>query len=338
MQSLQTIDESGKWRVDNEAQSPRVVRSRCWPHFALAVTASAPDSHGAWVSRENVGLLEEIATTFERSGVQVVLESPSRPLQHHLRRIHGRWLGWRNLSARSAKRVDGLASDGSVLSATLEVLGDSMPRYAEWLARNVVSEREQTILEVGAGTGTMTRVLARSNQITAFEPSQDARNELILRTKDLSNVRVIDDLQECGVGAKFDLVLLVNVLEHIQHDVQFLKELREYLTQNGRLVVLSPAHNCLYSRFDASIGHVRRYTRRTLRRTFEEAGYKSPSVRYFNAIGAILWLLVNRLLGRQSASAGQTRLYDSFIVPLSAGVDRMRIRPFGQSVIGSARR
>ena len=337
MQPLQTLDNSGEWREDDEAHSPQVVRSKHWPHFALAVTANALDTNGAWLSQSSIGRLEEIATTAQRFGIPVTYTRPSKPLRKWGHRFQGRWLGWRSISARASQRADGLASDGSVLSATLEVLGDSMPRYAEWLARNVSTGQEQMTLEIGAGTGTMTKILARSSRVTAFEPSPDARNELTLRTQHLQSVNVIGDLRECDPGTKFDLVVLVNVLEHIQYDVMFLEDLRQYLRPGGRLVVLSPAHNCLYSKFDASIGHVRRYTRRTLTRTFEAAGYAEPNVRYFNCIGAILWLLVNRLLGRQTASSGQTRLYDSVIVPLSAGVDRLRIRPFGQSVIGSAR-
>ena len=131
----------------------------------------------------------------------------------------------------------------------------------------------------------------------------------------------------------YALVVLVNVLEHIDADVVFLRNIQPLLSHHVELVIFSPAHNVLYSRFDAAIGHVRRYTKRQLVQTVVEAGFKPVEIRYFNSLGAILWFVVNRLLRVSSASSSSTKLYDRAIVPFSIIVDKIRIRPFGQSVL-----
>lgn len=333
---MQALDDSGAWFESQISTEPCVIRSSRWPHFATSVIATDATAMGAWVQGFGPARLEEVATTLERLGANVTFTEPTTPIRASSKRIRGRISGWRNVSARARYRHNGLADSGSVLSETLEVLSGSMPRYAEWLGRNVTGGEEENVLEVGAGTGTMTRVLASQCSVVAFEPASDARGELFDNTRGLPNVRVVGSIEECRDFAPFDSIVLVNVLEHIEHDVQFLVELKAMLATQGKIVVLSPAHNCLYSNFDASIGHVRRYTRERLKLTFESAGLVNVRVRYFNSVGAILWMVVNRLLKREAASSGQTNLYDRFIVPLSALVDRARIRPFGQSVIGSA--
>lgn len=334
---MKTLNDSGVWRDAPASSQPDVVRSSRWPHFALSVTATDEQSTGAWIQPAGPALLEEVATTLQRLGNTPVNLHSDKPTGSSFRRLIGRWCGWRNASARARHRSEGLADFGSVLSNTLEVLSDSMPRYAQWLGRQVVSGDEDLLLEIGAGTGTMTTVLATQSAVVAFEPSLDARRELVKRTSLNPNIRVVESLEECRKSGPFDSIVLVNVLEHIEHDVRFLQDLRTMLRVGGKVVVLSPAHNCLYSNFDASIGHVRRYTRKRLTATFQAAGFARVHVRYFNAVGALLWLIVNRFLKREAASSGQTRLYDQLIVPCSSFVDRLSIRPFGQSVVGVAR-
>jgi len=334
---MQTLNNTGIWSEVYESTESSVVRSSRWPHFAISVTTSTESTIAAWMTPTGPGLIEEVATTLERFGVAVTFERPAEKIRFKIQRLKGRWYGWRNVSRRSRLRGSGLAEEGTVLSNTLEVLSDSAPRYASWLGRNVLLGTEDFILEVGAGTGTMTAVLCSSSAVVAFEPSPDARRQLIVRTQDQAHVQVVESLDECRQRGPFDTAILINVLEHIDHDVDFLASLKSLCAPEGRVVVLSPAHNCLYSDFDASVGHVRRYNRATMKKTLETAGFEDVTVRYFNAVGAILWLLVNRLLKRKTATSRQTRLYDNVVVPVSALVDRLGIRPFGQSAIGSGR-
>lgn len=336
--SLVSLSSSGHWdSAPDEGGGELVTRANRWPHEVLSVVSREDASRRAWVSKPGPALLEEIGTTLEREGVAVARGpvSHSRPAFLHL--FRGRWHGWRNVSTRAAARAGGFAAAGSVLAETLEVLSGSMPRYADWLTEQVLTGNPQSILEVGAGTGTITTCLARCARVVAVEPADDSRAILEHNVAGIEHVDVFASLDSCRSLGPFDAIVLINVLEHIENDVDFLADLRDLLAPGGYVAVLSPAHNSLYSRFDASIGHVRRYNRKRLRLTYQRAGYRNSEVRYFNFVGAFLWFAVNRLAGRSSASEGQTALYDRVIVPISRAADRARIRPFGQSVVGIGR-
>jgi SAM-dependent methyltransferase len=327
------LDDVDGWRepLANESCSV-VVRSQRWPHLATKIVVESHLRHRMWISRDERSLLEEMATTLERNGsIDVVHETPRSRVT--LPSLRGRWCGWRNASLKSRRRSSGLALDGSVLAETLEVLGDSMPRYAQWLAQQILVGQPRKILEVGAGTGTMTRLLGRASQVVAFEPSPDTFQSLERACREIPGTSAVASLTEAAKLGPFDAIVLVNVLEHIDDDVGALAELQGLLAPDGYVAVISPAHNMLYSTFDASIGHVRRYSRKRARLTMEKAGYSKVRVRYFNAVGAVLWLIVNRWLRKTSASTGQTAIYDKIVVPISSLVDRLGFRPFGQSII-----
>ena len=208
-----------------------------------------------------------------------------------------------------------------------------MPRYARWLKRETISPNSRRILEIGAGTGTMTLLFAESAEVVAFEPSEDARSALVTNTRELPGVVVVSSMEDAKILGPYDEVLLINVLEHVEHDTALLRQARQLLVKGGRVTVLSPAHNMLFSGFDASIGHVRRYTRSSLEKTFKVAGYSVVESKYFNSIGAVLWFIVNRVAGKSEANSKQTKLYDQIVVPISELVNRLRFRPFGQSVV-----
>ncbi len=304
--------------------------------LGLRVPAHLVDQ--AWQSRSTDALLVEVHHSLLRLGYRFEYLSTDQATNiSYFSYLAGRWYGWRNFSSRSKTRVGGTADSGTVLAETLEVLGGSMPRYAQWLTNATTHSNVNRILEIGAGTGTMTVLYRKFAEVVAIEPSADARRVLEVNTKNLANVTICESLEDAKAFGKFDHAVLVNVLEHVEYDVKLLREARLLLVEGGTLTVLSPAHNILYSRFDASIGHVRRYTKRTLSRSLEVAGFVKVKARYFNSTGALLWLIINRILGKLDADETQTSLYDKIVVPISSGIDRMRIRPFGQSVVATAK-
>ena len=291
-----------------------------------------------WKSKNTSSLIAEIETSLIRIGHKFeVTEIDAHFQTHRLSRLIGKWHGWRHFSRRAAKRAGGMAIDGSVLGETLEVLGDSMPRYAAWLFQETRDHNAKSILEIGAGTGTMTNLYSEGSFVVALEPSADARAKLNSKFSTNPHVKVAKDLIEASKEAPFDQIVLINVLEHVEHDVGLLREARQLLSENGVMTVLSPAHNCLYSDFDATIGHVRRYTRKTLYETLAMAGFDEINSRYFNPLGAVLWLFVNRFFGRTKAENNEAFLYDNIIVPVGKVIGKAPLTFFGQSVIAFAR-
>ena len=90
----------------------------------------------------------------------------------------------------------------------------------------------------------------------------------------------IFDLHPDLVG-KYDIVLLLDVLEHIEDDSAFLKTAQEYLKPGGQIVVGVPAHQCLFSKYDLIVGHKRRYESQQLKLLFKSANLVDVESRYW---------------------------------------------------------
>ena len=66
----------------------------------------------------------------------------------------------------------------------------------------------------------------------------------------------------CGIKSihdkKYDTILYIDVLEHIEDDYAEIKHAMGLLTSGGRIIIVSPAHNWLYNPCDKAVGHFRR--------------------------------------------------------------------------------
>src|SRR5262245_19374624 len=158
------------------------------------------------------------------------------------------------------------------------------------------------VLEVGAGIGGTTRVLCRGTEGRWLCVEPDAAlaaqvRELVSRgaLPRCCEARV-GTLAELGDAGTFDTVLYVDTLEHIAEDRAELDRAAGFLDGGGHLLVLAPAHQWLFSPFDRSIGHHRRYTRRSLA-AIGPGSLELVKLIYLDAVG-LLASLANRVLLR----------------------------------------
>jgi SAM-dependent methyltransferase len=139
----------------------------------------------------------------------------------------------------------------------------------------------------------------------------------------------VADLTE---GERFDAILYIDVLEHIDDDRTELSRATEHLKPDGHLVVLAPAHTWLFSRFDASIGHYRRYTKKTLLAAAPRS-LKPKRVIYLDSCG-LCASLGNRLLLQQNLpTANQILFWDRRFVPISRILDPLLFFKVGKSIL-----
>lgn len=164
-------------------------------------------------------------------------------------------------------------------------------------------------LDIGCGSGLITKVLAEtSTEVVAVDVSEDAVEVSRGALGEATNVllKVVDVFQPSKVigdwRGSFDLVVLSEVLEHIQDDRGALETVRELLGEGGWLLLTVPADPKLWNVEDERAGHARRYTREELRRKLRKSGFET--VRIVNwgfPITRWLYLLEVRLLFRGSA-------------------------------------
>jgi SAM-dependent methyltransferase len=194
------------------------------------------------------------------------------------------------------------------------------------------------VLEVGAGTGSNSEFLstASAGRWVCLEP--DPRLLDRLRQKLGAEARrnyetICGTLRAVDSAWQFDTIIYVDVLEHIDDDRGELKLAAAHLRPGGRVIVLSPAHQWLFTPFDAAIGHFRRYNRDMLR-SISPPELRVEKLMYLDSVG-MLASAANRLLLRQSMpTEAQLQFWDDRIIPVSRVFDVLLRNSLGKSIIG----
>lgn len=222
------------------------------------------------------------------------------------------------------------------LAETLDNLDDA-DRYRQWIFDLIEPSLGDRILEVGAGHGTFTTLLAAGHSVLATDLSQRCAAVLEDRFAARPEVTVrCCDLAGASDAGPFDTVVLINVLEHIRDDDEALQNILALLDAGGRVVLWVPAFARLYSDFDRRIGHYRRYHREALRAQLARAGFTVEDVRYVNSVGALAWWVVATKLRRTPTGKLGVVAYDRVFVPILRRVEARWRPPIGQSILAIA--
>lgn len=140
---------------------------------------------------------------------------------------------------------------------------------------------DSRILEIGCGNG-----LAMWQMENYFQVKPDGcdlnPNALSEMFPVSGNVFLYDifDLNQQLTG-KYEMVIMLDVLEHITEDRNFFETALKYLKPGGRIVVGVPAHQHLYSKYDRLVGHVRRYEKEQLLELFNSSGIVGSKVDFW---------------------------------------------------------
>ena len=197
------------------------------------------------------------------------------------------------------------------------------------------------VVEVGAGIGTFSRFLLDApgvRELVAIEPA--ANNFPVLRDRFAGDRRVTVLQGELGAFAPTlaaDSLVAVNVLEHVENDLQFLRDARQVLGDRGTLLIFVPALQSIYGTLDRAFEHYRRYSRRQLEARIREAGFTVVETRYVNMPGILAWYVAGRLMRRTTIGRGAVRFYDRFVIPVVWAVEQLVAPPAGQSLLAVAR-
>lgn len=228
-------------------------------------------------------------------------------------------------------------------AAEFSYVGEELSLFAEarvwagYLAANLAPYLRGTVFEVGAGLGTRTRGLAaHATRWIAIEP--DASMALALAAQVASGVlpahveTFAGPLGALPPGELADAILYIDVLEHIEHDAAELLSASRRLKPGGHLVVLSPAHQWLFSEFDRAIGHFRRYSKQSLT-ALRPPGLVVERRRMLDSVGLAASIANRFLLRKASPTRAQIRLWDSVMVRLSKAFDPLSFFLLGKSVL-----
>ena len=200
------------------------------------------------------------------------------------------------------------------------------------------------ILELGCGTGHNLAMLGRFGEVEASELDQNARELASRRLGRLVEAAALPDLSVFPSGS-YDLVALLDVLEHVADDAAALSAIRERLKPGGKLLVTVPANKWMWSAHDEAHHHYRRYSKDKLADLARRANYAIDLISPFNTILFPL-IAAARLAGR---ATGKGEADDSMPpAPLNSalaalfGLERHLVgrlpMPFGVSLVAVLRR
>ncbi len=227
----------------------------------------------------------------------------------------------------------------------LEYVGDELDLFSgaqnwkRYWSRAIAPHLGRNVLDVGAGIGATARLLAGGDveRWLALEPdpslaarmSEDRASGRLPAHCEI-RVGVVADLAETEL---FDTALYIDVLEHIDDDRAELQQVSRHLTAGGNLIVLSPAHQWLFTPFDTALGHFRRYSRRTLTEAGPE-GMELVRLIYIDAVGVLASAANRMLLKSAHPTRSQIMMWDRLMVPVSRAIDPLTGRKIGKSIIG----
>lgn len=223
------------------------------------------------------------------------------------------------------------------VGSELDLFAGAVNWKAYWaaLVRPFLGER---VLEVGAGIGSNTILLCDrpQRQWLCLEPDHLLAERLVQRTAAAprtSSCRVeVGTLERLDPARRFDSILYIDVLEHIDDDAGEVRRAFEFLRPGGHLIVLAPAYQRLWSEFDRAIGHRRRYSRQGLL-ACTPPGLTVVRAICLDSVGLLASLANHALLKQSMPTPRQIRSWDRLMVPASRVVDRLVGYRFGKSVL-----
>ncbi len=209
--------------------------------------------------------------------------------------------------------------------------------YNKWIFSLIKKDLGEDILEVGAGIGNFTDLLKQAGKVVAI----DIDKKYLSNLKRRFGRRILvgfGDIEKNTLffsksqsAKKFDSIVCLNVLEHIQEDLKALENMAKLLKPKGKLFLLVPAHKILFSKFDEELGHYRRYTKNDVESKLKRAGFNDANVFYLNWWGALGWFFFIKLFRNTDMPRPPVLIFDLlgrlFLLP-----EKLIKPPFGLSV------
>ncbi len=188
------------------------------------------------------------------------------------------------------------------------------------------------LLEVGAGIGSFTKNY--KNDFTQITLTELDKHNIKRLKKRFKNTKIkIESKFTSKINRKFNSILYMNVLEHIKNDTREINTSLSKLNKKGYLVILVPAHNELYTKFDKEIGHFRRYKINFFQK-LKLKNSKIVKLQYLDCLGYFLYYM-NKMFYKNEIYPSESKIFiwDKFFTPLTFFFDKFLNYKFGKNVL-----
>lgn len=201
------------------------------------------------------------------------------------------------------------------------------------------------VLDIGCGSGLMLNSLEDIGQTFGMDMSIEAINF----SKEIFRGRVELGFLPNQIPYKknyFNLITALDVVEHVDQDIDSLKAIRSHLAPDGMAVITVPAYMFLWSKFDELNEHKRRYTLTELNAKLVESGFKVEKISYFNTLlfpVVFIVRMLNNFFKRDGSSDIDmpSSVINSILMKIF-GIEKYLLRfinlPFGVSILAVVRK
>lgn len=221
---------------------------------------------------------------------------------------------------------------------TLESMSQAV-WYNQWTLSKFKKYLNGKILEVGCGIGNFTKTLVNFGQVYAIDINADhiRKTAKFVRGKGEVGFGDIEKGKYFFEDEHFDVIVCLNVLEHIQDDTRALRNLYKLLKSDGTLILLVPSHPLLYGQIDYAIGHFKRYTKDELGSRLKELDFQIILSKTINFLGAVGWYVVGKIFRANTIGESSIKLFNS-VAPLLLPIENLIEPPIGTSILIIAKR
>ena len=210
-------------------------------------------------------------------------------------------------------------------------ISDNYRSYQIELFGNYVGKE---ILEVGAGRGKIIEILAQNSekQFTLLELDKNFF-DILNKKFNSKNIKVLEERTQNIKENKFDTIFYLDVIEHVEDDKFELDTAYNLLKKNGHLIIIVPAFQILFSKFDQKVGHFRRYRKEFFKRYSDEKNLKIKKLVYFDFLGFFI-ILFSKLLNLTNSKKTTLGIKIwNFLIPLSRLIDKITFHSIGKSIV-----
>ena len=194
------------------------------------------------------------------------------------------------------------------------------------------------VAEIGPGNGIFSEYyLDYCDKLDLFEPDKNLYSKLNDKLTSLKKITVINDKLNITTNT-YDVILYLDVLEHIEDDEKEIYKAHKALKKGGYLVINVPAFQFLYSDFDKDVGHIKRYTKKDIRSLVSNYNFEIIKLNYYDSIGFFLSFLSKMLSSNYKKNFEEKIKIWNSLIPASRILDKIFINSFGKSLIVVAKK
>ena len=153
--------------------------------------------------------------------------------------------------------------------------------------------KNKDILDIGSGNGGLINYyLKETNKVSSIEPSVKLKKKLEAKYKKMINIFS----NKKKLKKKYDVILYMDVIEHIKKYNYEINSIKKYLKKNGLIIINVPAFNFLYTDFDKKIGHIKRFSKKDVFNISRKHNLKIKKIEYYDSVGFFLILFSKFIL------------------------------------------